>query len=155
MIPCKLDNKSTTFHDTKFLAYEIELPSYGKKVGFSLLDNEYFTIPYITDSIPNDPSGHHFSTQVKQTVCIILINVDESVTDKGALDELNYHQNQCGKTNVDISLCRRKKYQRTLFEDICSRFNQVRPVVSHLEVCLQKKSHMRKNIGESLKGRLR
>ena len=38
--------------------YEIELPPLGKKVGFNLLDDEDFKIPYITDTIPNSPAGH-------------------------------------------------------------------------------------------------
>ena len=40
-------------------------------------------------------------------------------------------------------------------EYICSRFDQVRPVVSHLEVRLPKKPPTPKNIGDALGGRLR
>ena len=31
------------------ITYDIELPPSGKKIGFNLLDDEDYTIPYITD----------------------------------------------------------------------------------------------------------
>ena len=70
---------------------------------------------------------------------IIYINGEEPITDKGALDELNRHQTTRGKSKVDISLRRRNRYQRTDLEEIFSIFDQVRYVVSHLEVRLPKK----------------
>ena len=71
-------------------------------------------------------------------------------TAQGVLDELNLHQTPWDKFKIKISLCRRKNYQRTDLEEICSRFDQVKPVVSHLEVCLSKKPPTPKNIGEAL-----
>ena len=53
---------------------------------------------------------------------------------------------------MKISLCRRKSYQRTDLEEICFRFDQVRPVVSHLEVRLPNKPPTTKNIGDALGG---
>ena len=35
------------------ITYEIELPPSEKKVVFNLLDDEDFTIPHITDTVPN------------------------------------------------------------------------------------------------------
>ena len=83
---------------------------------------------------------------------IIAINGEETITAQGVLDELNRHQIPRGKSNIKISLCRKKIYQRINLEDICSRFDQVRPVISHLEVCLPKKSPTPNNIGEGLSG---
>ena len=57
-----------------------------------------------------------------------------------------------GKSKNKIVLCRRKSYQRTDLEEIPSRFDQVRPVVSHLEVSLPKKPPTPKNIGDDLGG---
>ena len=51
LIPCKIDPTSTTFSDETIITYDIELPPSGKKIGFKLLDDENFTIPYITDTI--------------------------------------------------------------------------------------------------------
>ena len=82
---------------------------------------------------------------------IIDINGEDPITVQGALDELNCRQNIRGKSKVKISLCRRKIYNRTYLEEICSRFDKVRPVVSHLEVCLPKKPTIPKNIDEGLK----
>ena len=45
LIPCKLDLTSTPLNDTTVIEYEIELPPYGNKVGFNLMDDEDFTIP--------------------------------------------------------------------------------------------------------------
>ena len=58
LIPCELDLASNPFFDTPILTYEIEVPPSGKKVGFNLLYDEYFTIPYVTDTIPNSPPIH-------------------------------------------------------------------------------------------------
>ena len=54
--------------------------------------------------------------------------------------------------NQRPSLCRSKSYQSTDLEEIRSRFDQVRPVVSHLEVRLPKKPPTKKNIGDALGG---
>ena len=77
MIPCELDLTSTPFYDTKILIYEIELTPSGNKFGFNLLDDEDFTIPYVTDTIPNSPDGHPLLSQAKQNVWIVDINGEE------------------------------------------------------------------------------
>ena len=74
---------------------------------------------------------------------IIYINREEPIIDQGALDELNHHQNPCGKSKVKIILLRRNIYQRT---------DPVRPVVWNLEVYHPEKPPTQKNIGEGLKG---
>ena len=56
LIPCDLDLTSTQFRDETIITYDVELPPSGKKTGFNLLDDEYFTIPYITDIIPKSPA---------------------------------------------------------------------------------------------------
>ena len=66
LIPCGISITSTLFRDTKILTYEIELPIYLNKVCFNLLDDEYFTITYITDTIPNSPAGHQLPSQAKK-----------------------------------------------------------------------------------------
>ena len=66
------------------------------------------------------------------------------------LDELNPHQTPRGKSNININLCRRKIYQIIDLEEIRSRFDQFRPVVSHLEVLLPKKPPTPNNIGGGL-----
>ena len=80
---------------------------------FYLLDDEYFTITYITDTIPNSPAGHQIPSQAKQNLWIVAINGEEPITAQGVLNELNRHQTPRGKSNIKISLCRRKSYQRT------------------------------------------
>ena len=57
-----------------------------------LVDDEDFTIPYITDTIPNPPAGHELPTQAKRNVCIISINGKDPITAQGALDETNHHK---------------------------------------------------------------
>ena len=146
MIPCELDLTSTPFCDTTITTYEIELPPSGKKVDFNLLYDEDFTIPNVTNKIPNIPSGHQLPAQDKINVWIIAINREEPITAQDTLDELNLHQTPHVKSKVNISLCIRKIYQRTDLEDIFSRFDQVRPVVSHIEVCLPDKHLTQKNI---------
>ena len=82
----------------------------------------------------------------------ISINVEEPITSQGALDELNCHQTPRGKSKFSISLCKSNIYQRTILEEIRFRFDQVRPVVSNIEVCLPNEPPTSKNIGEGLKG---
>ena len=78
-------------------------------------------------------------------------NEEEPIKAQGALDELNHHQNPRRKSKVKIIICIRKSYQITDIEDIHSRFDQVRPVFSHLEVIPPKKPTTPKKIGEGLK----
>ena len=49
LIPCELDLTYNPLCDTTILTYEIELPPYRKKMCLNLLDDEYFTIPFISD----------------------------------------------------------------------------------------------------------
>ena len=104
MIPCELNITSTPFRDTKILTYEIEFPLSGKKFGFNLLGDEYFTILYIIDTIPNSPAGNQLLTRAKQNMWIIAINREEPITDQGALDELNHQKQVRGKSKFKISL---------------------------------------------------
>ena len=83
---------------------------------------------------------------------IIAINGEDPITAKGALDELNFHQTPRGKSKAEISIYRRKSYQRKEIEDICSIFDQVRPVVSHIEICLPEELPTPNNIVKGLKG---
>ena len=69
-----IDLTSTQFYDTKNLSYEIELPPYGKKVGYHLLDDEYFTIPNVIDTIPNSPAGHQLPKMIR-TFCGSLLSM--------------------------------------------------------------------------------
>ena len=109
-----------------------------------------FTIPYITDTIPISPAGHQLPSKAKQNAWIVAIIGEEPITDQGVLDEINCHQTPRGKSNIKISLCIRKIYQRTYLEEIRSRFDQIRPVISHLEFSLPKKPPTPKNIGDAL-----
>ena len=90
LILCELDLTSTTFSDTTVITYEIELPPSGKKVDFNLLNDEYFTTPYITDTIPNSPAGYKLPSQANRYVWIIDINGKDPITAQGVLDELNF-----------------------------------------------------------------
>ena len=47
-VPCELYITTCPVCDTTTIKYEIELTPYEKKVGFNLLDDKEFTIPYIT-----------------------------------------------------------------------------------------------------------
>ena len=79
--------------------------------------NDYdFIIPYIIDTTTNSPSGRQLPTQAKKNVGIISINVGDAITSKLALDELQRYQKQYVKSKVNISFCRRKKYQFTDLE---------------------------------------
>ena len=51
LIPCGIDLTCTPFSDTTIITYELELPTAGKKLVFNLLDDEYFTIHYVIDTI--------------------------------------------------------------------------------------------------------
>ena len=81
---------------------------------------------------------------------IIDINGEDPITAQSVLYELNCHQTPRGKSKVNINLCRRNSYKKTDLEDICSIFDQVRPIVSHLEVRLPDKLPTPNNIGECL-----
>ena len=79
MIQCELDLTYNPFCDTTIITYEIELTTSGKKVGFNILDEEDFIIPYITDTIKNSLAGHQLPTQAKLNVWIININGEEPI----------------------------------------------------------------------------
>ena len=77
--------------------------------------------------------------------------MEEPIKYQGALDEINPHQIPYGKPKVKISLCRSKSYQRKNIEKIRSIFDQGRPVVSHIEVCIPNEPPAPNNIGGGLK----
>ena len=57
-----------------------------RKLFFNLLDDEDFTIPYVTDTITNPLDIHQLPTKDKRNVCIIYINVEDPITDQGVPD---------------------------------------------------------------------
>ena len=61
--------------DTQIITYETDLPTSGKKIGFNLLNKEDFTIPYVTDTIPNLSAGRQLPTQAKRNASIVDINI--------------------------------------------------------------------------------
>ena len=145
LIPCEIDIKYTPFIDTTIIIYDIDLPPSRNKVVFNLLNHEDFIIPYITDTIPNSPYGHQLPSQAKRNVWMIAINGEDPIKSQFVLDELNCHKTPRVKSNIKISLCRRKSYQRTDIEDIHSRFYQVIPVVHILKFVSQRNlPHQRK-----------
>ena len=79
LIPCELDIISTPFCGTKILTYEVELPPDGNKFGINLLDDEDFTIPYVTDIIQDSPAGHPLPTQALK-MCGSLILMEKSLS---------------------------------------------------------------------------
>ena len=89
LIPFELDLTYATFSDTNIITYEIDLPPSENKIGFNLMDDDDFTIPYVTDKIPYSPSSHQLPTQATRNMWIIDINGEEPITSQGALDELN------------------------------------------------------------------
>ena len=151
-ILCELDITSTPFSDATITTYDIDLPPSGKKIGFNLLDDEDFTIPYITNTIPNSPSGRQLLSQANINVWIVAINGEQPITDQGVLDELNFNQSPRGKSKIEIILFRRESYQRKNIEEIRYRFDQVRPMVSHIEVRPPNKPPTPKNSGDALGG---
>ena len=74
------------------ITYEIELPPSGKKIDFNLTDDGYFSIPYVTDTIPNSPTLRQLPSQPKLNAWTISINGEYPITSQGAIDELNFHQ---------------------------------------------------------------
>ena len=97
LIPCELDITSTPFRDETIITYDIELPPSGNKIGFNLLDDEDFTIPYITDTIHNSPAVHQLPSQAKRNLWIVAINGEEPITSQGVLDEPNSNKTPRGK----------------------------------------------------------
>ena len=53
------------------------------------MDDEYFTIYYVIDTIPNLPADHQLPIQDKRNVWIIDIYGEENITYQGAIDEIN------------------------------------------------------------------
>ena len=83
MIHYKLDLTSILFNDTIIITYEIEVPSSGNKIGFNLLDDNEFTIPYILDEIMNSPAGNKLPTHANNNIWIIDIHVEEPLAANG------------------------------------------------------------------------
>ena len=115
------------------------------------MDDEYFTIHSVIDKISNSPASHQLPTQYKKNVLIIAINWEDNITEKVKLDEIQKHKTQCGEYKVKISILISKRYLRTYLEYIWSKFAQVIPVVSHIDVSLPEKPTTPNNIGEAIK----
>ena len=137
--------------DSTVLAYDIDLSTPGSKVGFNLMDYDEFIITNIIDTIANYPPGHQILTQAKKIVCIIAINGDKTVITKGLIDEIQRYHTQHSNKKLNIRLCSRNSYQCTDIEELWSIFDQIRPVVSHLEVNLPEKPKVHNKIGETIK----
>ena len=78
------------------------MPPSRKEVGFNLLDDKDFKIPYIADIIPTSSAGHQLTQQAKRNLLIIAINGEETIKAQGVLDELNFHQTLREKSKIKI-----------------------------------------------------
>ena len=74
------------------------------------MDDKDFTIPYVTDKIPNSLAGSQLTTQARKNVWMVAINGEDTITAQVALDELDCHQNPRGKCKFGFILSRRKIY---------------------------------------------
>ena len=63
-----------------------------RSLVFSSLNDEDFTIPYITDTIPNSPDFYQPPSQPNRNVWIIDINGEKTIKGQCVFDELNPHQ---------------------------------------------------------------
>ena len=111
----------------------MELPPNGKNIGFNLLDDEDLTIPYVVDTILYLPAFYQLTTHANKNMWFMDINSEEPMISQGAIDELQRHHNQRVKFKFKASLYISKIYQRKNLKYIQSRFDQFRPVVSHLK----------------------
>ena len=116
------------------------------------MDDDYFTIPSAIDKIPNSPASNRLPAQYKKNMWIIGINWEDTITDQVKIDEIQKHNNKHGKYKVNINIFRSKSYQMTDLEYIWFKFDQVIPVVSHIEVSLPEKPIPPNKIGEAIKG---
>ena len=87
LVPCEICLTHTPFSDAKMITYEIELTTFGNKIGFNLLDKEDFTIPFIIDEIKNSPDSHQLVTQANNNMWIISKNGEEPIKEKGSLEK--------------------------------------------------------------------
>ena len=54
---------------------------------FQFFNYYNYYIPCILDTITNSPVGHQLTTQTNKNVCIVYINVKDTITSKGEFDE--------------------------------------------------------------------
>ena len=76
LVTYELSLSNATFADAKIVKYELALKPLGNKVGLNLMDDEYFIIPYIYNTIPNLPEKIRIAYQKNQNVCIVEICVE-------------------------------------------------------------------------------
>ena len=74
MVPCELDMIYNPILDETIITYKLELITSGNIIGFNLLDDDKFTIPYIIFTITNSPDGNKIPTWAKKNVLIIDIS---------------------------------------------------------------------------------
>ena len=78
-ISCEIYLIYPPFCDTIMITYEIELPPDGNKIGINLLYDKYFTIPYVTGTTPNSPSGNQLPTQANK-MCGLLLSMEKNLS---------------------------------------------------------------------------
>ena len=84
MVRCELDLTSIFFLGT-FNAYEIDLPPSVKKIGFSLLDDEDFTISYNIIKNPNSSTSHKLQHNLRRICGSLLLMGDIRPQKRGHL----------------------------------------------------------------------
>ena len=78
------------------------------------MDDEDFTIPYITDTIPSSPDSHQLPSQAKRNVLIVTINGEEPITSQGVLDELNRYQTPREKTQDQYQFMQKEELPKNI-----------------------------------------
>ena len=71
LITFKIDLSKTPFTESTIVQYQLGITTQGNKISLSLIDNDYFNIPYIVYMVPKYPAGYKLPYQANNKIQIM------------------------------------------------------------------------------------
>ena len=127
-----LEYVPSPFQQHKLFTYSVTLPQTGG-FGLVLQDDEHFGLPVIISMEADSPFLKGCQKSLHRQAWIINIHQDEPITVERALEYMNYLR----KNNIltfKVTLSNRLTTQKTKYEELRSRFDSIRPIVSRATV---------------------
>ena len=120
------------FAQHELFTYDVTLPQTGT-FGLVLQDDEHFGLPAIVSIETDSPFLKGCKKSLHRQAWIISIHQDEPITVDRTLEYMNYLRRNNILT-VKVTLSKRLTTQKTNYEELWSRFDNIRPIVSKATV---------------------
>ena len=126
------------FQQHELYTYDVTIQSSGP-LGVVLEDDEHFGLPVIVSMAPNSCFSIKCKKQLRRQAWLINIHHEEPITVNHALEYIKFLR-QSNILTFRVTLSKRVTTQKSNYEELRSRFDNIRPITSKATISLSQYS---------------